>query len=74
MTHDISALASEWLTPDDAGALLGVSKITLAAWRVKGGGPAYAKFGRSIRYPREALLKWMNSRVVASTSQAVAAE
>lgn len=69
MTLDNSTLAAEWLPPEDAAALLGVSLKTLQKWRCSGGGPAFAKFGRVIRYPRSELSDWMLSRIRASTSE-----
>jgi excisionase family DNA binding protein len=34
----------------DAAAYLGMGKWTLEAWRCRGGGPKFYKFGRSVRY------------------------
>ena len=36
---------------------------TLAKLAVLGGGPSFVKFGRSVRYPREALETWLADRI-----------
>ena len=51
-----------FLAPREAGALLGLSVRTLSGYRSMGGGPAYYKFGRSIRYTLEDLRQWAESR------------
>ena len=57
---------SEWLDPVSAGQYLGgVSRATLAEYRVKGIGPAYTKRGGFIRYRRADLDAYMEAgRVV----------
>jgi hypothetical protein len=47
------------MTPADVAAISGVAEKTLASWRSEGCGPAYHKFGRSIRYHREDVELWM---------------
>lgn len=57
------------LLPAEAAHCLGVSPRTLEAWRVRGGGPPFAKIGsRSVRYQRAAILSWASSRQQQSTS------
>lgn len=34
----------------DAAAYLGLGKFTLEAWRVRGKGPMFHKYGRAVRY------------------------
>ncbi|GER07968.1 hypothetical protein GCM10007972_15730 [Iodidimonas muriae] len=42
----------------------------LRNWRVRGGGPRFVKIsGRSIRYRRLDLDQWIESKLVASTSE-----
>lgn len=41
-----------------AAHLLGMSSVTLARWRVIGGGPQFLKFGRSVRYRVSDLEAW----------------
>jgi excisionase family DNA binding protein len=52
----------EYLTPEEAAALLGVPERTLANWRTrahKGGGPPWFVFGHIVRYARADLVAWM---------------
>jgi len=41
---------------------------TLQAWRHRGGGPAFVKVGRLVRYRVEDVESWLDSRRRASTS------
>ena len=50
-----------------AAAFLGLSKKTLEAYRLRGGGPTYFKAGR-IRYAEADLLAWLESCRRTSTS------
>jgi hypothetical protein len=50
------------LTPKDASKFLKVSLSWLAKARMRGDGPPYIKFGKSIRYCESALLAWLKSR------------
>ena len=57
-----------------AAEFLGHSIRTLQNWRIRGGGPRFVKVSaRSIRYRRCDLNEWINSRIVANTSQEIAA-
>lgn len=58
----------EFLTPAEAGRIIGVSKSTLAKWRCYGSGPRYTLAGSRVRYSSEALTTWMLSRERVSTS------
>jgi hypothetical protein len=52
----------ELLTPKEAAKFLKMSTSFLAKKRRPGGGgPAYSKVGRSIRYSKAALLRWLKS-------------
>jgi len=57
-----SAPAIVLLTPREAAKLLKVSLSWLAKARMRGDGPPYIKFGKSIRYSESALLEWLKSR------------
>jgi hypothetical protein len=48
---------------------LKVSLSWLAKARMRGDGPPYMCFGRSIRYAEVALIQWMKSRQRLSTSE-----
>jgi excisionase family DNA binding protein len=57
------------LTQRDAATLLRLSERTLERLRVTGGGPVFVKAGRLVRYRQADLENWIESRVVASTSE-----
>jgi excisionase family DNA binding protein len=59
-----------YLTPGEAAAYLHNSASTLAKLRVYGGGPAFCRIGKSIRYRRCDLDQYMAERRVRSTSEA----
>ena len=63
------------LTGPQAAKLLGVREQTLRAWRVRGTGPAFIRYGGPkgrVRYAQEALDEWLAHRTFESTSQEVA--
>jgi hypothetical protein len=55
---------------NQAATFLGVSVRTLQAWRVRGGGPKFAKLGRAVRYQRRTLIDFALAHTVRSTSEA----
>ena len=55
------------LNENQAAEFLGLSVRTLQAWRVRGGGPLYVKFGRAVRYQRCQLIVFQKSHTIAST-------
>jgi hypothetical protein len=55
--------------PKHAAAFLNVSVSFLAKARMRGDGPPYGKFGRSVRYGESALIRYMKSRQRLSTSE-----
>lgn len=58
----------EFLTNDEAAALLRLSPRTLEKLRVLGGGPRYRKFGARVLYAADDLRKWADSRAYDMTS------
>jgi len=48
---------------------LGLSPRTLEIWRWRGGGPAYVKIGKAVRYRKGTVRQWMASREYENTSQ-----
>ncbi len=57
------------LTEKQAAFLTGYSVYWFQRMRWQGGGPPYRKIGRSVRYPEDQLLKWLEShRLRTSTS------
>jgi excisionase family DNA binding protein len=58
--------ADALLTEEQVADLLNLSKRTLEHWRRRGGGgPAFVRCGKFIRYRRLALVEWMEARTVA---------
>jgi hypothetical protein len=62
------------LNENQAAEFLGVSVRTLQAWRVRGGGPAYCKIGRAVRYQRRILVTFQQEHTVSSTTEAASKE
>jgi len=58
----------ELLTEKEVAQLRHQSIRTLQAERLKGGGCPYVKLGRSVRYRRSDVLKFIESNLRASTS------
>jgi hypothetical protein len=56
------------LAPETLSKELGIPPSTLAKWRLYGGGPRYAKFGKNVRYERCDVDRWIESRKRQSTS------
>lgn len=54
----------------EVAALLRVSRQTLSAWRSADKGPPFVQVEGSIRYPREALGKWLDERTLGGTLSA----
>ena len=58
----------EAVTTAEASRITGISVCTLHTWRSRGGGPPFLKLGgRSVRYQRRALFKWMAARTRRNT-------
>jgi hypothetical protein len=62
--------SSEHLSSHQGAAYLNLSPSMMAKMRCLGGGPEYLKFGRAVRYAREALDAWAHARVARNTSDA----
>jgi predicted DNA-binding transcriptional regulator AlpA len=61
----------ELLRTSGAAAKTGLSVSTLNKLRCSGGGPAFLKLGRAVRYKPADLKDWLDSRRVMSTSEIV---
>jgi len=61
-------MTNDYLTPPEAAEYLRISASTLAKLRVYGGGPAFTRIGRAIRYTRTELDTYMAARTARSTS------
>lgn len=57
------------LNTREAAAFVGLSMPTLNKLRVYGGGPAFLKLGRAVRYRKLDLNVWLAARVRGSTSE-----
>ena len=55
-------------TENEAACYLKMSPRTLQAWRQRGEGPRYFKVGRSVRYDRAELDRWLAERTRANTA------
>ena len=62
-------LTEDLLTSKEAALYLRMSVSWLAKARMRGDGPPYMMFGRSIRYGEGGLVRWMRSCVRQSTSE-----
>jgi predicted DNA-binding transcriptional regulator AlpA len=63
--------AREYLTPQQAGHYVGLTERTLTEKRRNGTGPRYTRLGGPtgrVRYSRQELDRWMESRTFESTS------
>jgi len=56
------------LRTEQAAIILDVKKSTLEAWRCRGGGPPFVKYGRAIRYREGDLQAFIESRLYRNTS------
>ncbi len=57
----------EWLKNETVAKRLGVSAVTLAAWRASAKGPPFTKIGRLVRYRAADVDAWVEARVVGIT-------
>jgi len=60
----------ELINEYEAARLRGQSVRTLQAERVKGGGCPFVKLGRSVRYRRSDILRYIEQRIVSSITEA----
>jgi len=57
------------LNTKEAAEYVRLSKPTLERFRISGYGPVFLKLGGAVRYRREDLDSWLESRVARSTSE-----
>lgn len=62
--------STEILNTLEAAGAVGLSVSTLTKLRVFGGGPAYLKIGRAVRYRRADLETWLADKLRMNTSAA----
>ncbi|MCF8076093.1 MAG: helix-turn-helix domain-containing protein [Desulfotignum sp.] len=63
-------MESQFLKRQQAAEYLNVKRSTLEAWATRGGGPAFVKLGRAVRYRISDLEKFIESRIRQNTSKA----
>jgi hypothetical protein len=62
-------MTRELLRTDEAALFLDLAKSTLEAWRHRGGGPPYLKYGKAVRYRVRDLETFQSSCLRQNTSQ-----
>ena len=60
---------ADYLTVNEVAEMIRVSTPTLARWRAADPvqGPPFVKIEGSVRYPREAVQKWLEERTLGGT-------
>jgi predicted site-specific integrase-resolvase len=54
---------------EQAAKILDIQVSTLEAWRCRGGGPPFIKYGRAVRYREEDLEKFIEGKIQRNTSE-----
>lgn len=67
----LAELQQNVFTTEEAAHYLRLSRQTLELLRLQGGGPRYAKLGRSVRYRRAALDEWLAANEQNHTAEGV---
>jgi len=62
----------KFLNTRDAAKFLGLSAYTLEAWRHRGGGPKFRKFGKAVRYADADLEAFVKASARDNTAQVAA--
>ena len=70
MAQNDSSNSHHLVDESAAAKYLSLAVPTLRKWRVAGGGPAFMKFGRAVRYDMADLDGWIACRRHSSTSAA----
>ena len=60
--------ATTTVSPDETARRMGITRDTLANWRIEGKGPPYVKVGARVRYRLIDLAEYLASEVRTSTS------
>lgn len=68
MNDEDAQSVEQLITEVDAADLLCQSVRTIQKWRVTGFGPPFYKIGRSVRYRRNEIVRWVDQRRMAHTS------
>lgn len=59
--------SNQFLKRPEAASFLNLKQSTLEAWAVRGGGPAFVKFGRAVRYRLSDLEKFIEAQTRKNT-------
>jgi hypothetical protein len=62
--NDMGDHHSQALTEHEVARQLGLSVVTLRAWRLKGKGPRFVRFGRAVRYLADDVERFVEASVV----------
>jgi len=62
--------ATDFLNREQAAEFLNLKKCTLEAWAIRGGGPAFVKFGRAVRYRISDLENYIKNQTRQNTIEA----
>ena len=57
------------MTEKEVADLICITQRALQNWRLRGGGPEYVKIGRSVRYQRRDVMKFIEDRKRKHTAQ-----
>ena len=57
------------MTEKEVAGLICITPRALQNWRLRGGGPEYVKIGRSVRYQRSDVIKFIEERKRKHTAQ-----
>jgi hypothetical protein len=66
---DYQSPARPLMTETEAALHLDLSPRTLQAWRGRGTGPAFVKAGRSVRYARDELDRFISANTRTNTAE-----
>ena len=65
----MSNLFADYATEEEVAEATGRDRRTLRLWRQQRKGPAYAKVGASVFYPRKAFQDWLAQMVIDPNAQ-----
>ena len=60
----------ELLSPDELASQLKMSPRTLGKWRSNGRRPCYVRLGHAVRYRRQDVVEWLESKVSRNSAEA----
>jgi predicted DNA-binding transcriptional regulator AlpA len=65
-----NSLSDELLDTIDVAHIYGVTPECIRRWRMTGAGPRFVRLGRAVRYRREAVDAFLQSREFSTTTEA----